>query len=62
MTSREPKISKQQATATTRHITFTIPQTLETNRNPGHETSHSVTVAPYRIGLLTVFGIKNKQI
>jgi hypothetical protein len=39
MAPKEPKISKQTAAGITRHITFTIPKTLEIIRKPGSTTS-----------------------
>jgi len=54
MASKEPKISKQAAAGTTRHITFTIPVKLETIRKPGSATMQSVTMAAYNNGLLTI--------
>jgi len=61
MASKEPKMTKQAATGTTRHITFTIPETLETIRKPGNATSQCVIMAAYKIGLLTIYGTKNKR-
>ena len=58
MLSKEPKISKQAAAGITRHITFTIPETLEIIRKPGSATSQSVIMEAYNIGLLTICGIK----
>jgi len=52
MASRELKISKQAAAGITRHITFTIPETLEIIRKPGSARSHSIIMAAYKIGLL----------
>jgi len=42
---KEPKVSKQAAAGITRHITFTIPETLEIITKPGSATSHSVIMA-----------------
>jgi hypothetical protein len=39
MVPKGHKISKQAASGTTRHITFTIPETLEIIRKPGSATS-----------------------
>ena len=36
MAPEEPEIRKQAATGTTRHITFTVPETLEIIRKPGN--------------------------
>jgi hypothetical protein len=54
MAPKEAKISKQAAAGITRHITFTIPETLETIRKHGRATCHSVIIAEYNNGLLTV--------
>jgi len=51
-------MTKQAATGTTRHITLTIPETLQTIRKPGNATSQSVIMAAYKIGLLTIYGTK----
>jgi hypothetical protein len=45
MVSKEPKISKQAASGITRHIIFTIPETLEIIRKPGNATSQSIIIA-----------------
>jgi len=42
MAPKEPKISKQTAAGTTRHITFAIPETLEIITKPGSATFRSV--------------------
>jgi len=42
MAAKEPKISKQAAAGTTRHIIFTIPETLETIRKHGIAICQSV--------------------
>jgi hypothetical protein len=39
MAPKISKTSKQAATGTTRHITFTIPETLEIVMNPGVNTN-----------------------
>jgi hypothetical protein len=54
MAPKEPKISKQAAAGTTRHITFTIPKTLETIMKHGSATCQSVIMAAYEIGLLII--------
>jgi len=54
MASKEPKISKEAAAGITRHITFTIPETLETILKPGSATKQSVTMAAYNTRLLTI--------
>jgi len=61
MAPKEPEISKQAAAGTTRHITFTIPETLEIIRKLGNATSQSVIMAAYKIGLLTIYGIKKQK-
>jgi hypothetical protein len=50
----EPKISKQAAAGTTRHITLIISETFETIIKHGSATKQSVTMAAYKIGLLTI--------
>ena len=63
MALKEPKISTQAAAGTTRDITLTIPDTLDTIRKPGNATSQNVIMAAYRIRLLTMHGTqKNKKI
>jgi hypothetical protein len=54
-------MSKEAANSTTRDITFTTPETLEIFRKPGNATSHSVIMAAYKIGLLTIYGIKKNK-
>jgi len=61
MALKEPEISKQAATGTTRNITFTIPETLEIIRKPGNATSQCVIMAAYKIGLLTIHGTKKHK-
>jgi len=61
MAPKEPTISKQRAAVITRHITFTIPETLEIIRKPENPTCWSVIIATYKIGLLTIYGIKKHQ-
>jgi hypothetical protein len=61
MASREHKIGKQAAAGITRYTTFTIPETLKTIRKLGSATSHSVTLAAYKIGLLAIYGIKKHK-
>jgi phosphoserine aminotransferase len=60
MASKKPKISKQAAAATTRHITFTIPETFEIIMKPGSATCQSVNMAAYEIGLLDHPNIREK--
>ena len=61
MAHKKPKISKQAAAGTTRHITFTIPETLEIIRKPGNATSQTVIMAAYKIGLLATHGTKKHK-
>jgi hypothetical protein len=49
MAPKEPKIGKQVAPGTTRHITFTIPETLETIWEHESTTKQSVIMAVYRV-------------
>jgi hypothetical protein len=58
MAPKEPTISKQAAAGTTRHVTFTIPETLQIIWKPGNATSQNVIMAAYKIGLLTIYGVK----
>jgi hypothetical protein len=51
MAPKGSKISKQVVFRSTRHITLTIPETLEIIRKPGRATSQSVITAAYKIGL-----------
>jgi hypothetical protein len=53
MASTEPKISKQAVASTTRDIILIIVETLEIVSRPGSATSQHITMAAYRIGLLT---------
>jgi hypothetical protein len=61
MALKEPKISKQAAAGITRHITFTIPETLQIIWRAGSATSQSVIKSAYKIGLLTICGIQKHQ-
>jgi hypothetical protein len=61
MAPKEPKISKQTAAGTTRHTTFTIPETLEIIMKPGSATFQSVILAAYEIGLFAICGIKKQK-
>jgi len=61
MASRESKISKQAAAGITRHITFTIPETLEIITKTGSATCQSVIMSAYKIGLLTIYGTKQHK-
>ena len=61
MAPTELKISKDTATGTTTDILFTVPETLEIIRKLGNSTSQSVIMAVYKIGLLTVCGIKKHE-
>jgi len=62
MAPKEPKICKQTAASTTRHITFTIPETLEIIMKPESATFQSVVMAAYEIGLLAICGIKKQLV
>jgi hypothetical protein len=61
MAPKEPKISKYAAAGITRHITFTIPETLEIIRKPGVATSQSVIMAAYKIVLFTIYSINKHK-
>jgi len=61
MAPRESKTCKQSAASITRHITFIIPDTLEIIRKPENSTCRIVIVAAYKIGLLTIYGIKETE-
>jgi hypothetical protein len=61
MASKQPTISEQAAAGITRHITFTIPETLETIRKPGSATCQSVIMAAYETGLLANHGTKKHK-
>ena len=61
MAHTEPKLSKEAATGTTTDILFTVPRPLEIIRKPGNATIQTVIMAVYKIGLLTVCGIKKHQ-
>ena len=52
MVPKEPKISKQAAAGITRHVTFTIPETLEIIRKLGNATSQSDIMVAYKTRLL----------
>ena len=58
MALKESKISKQTTAGITRHITFTIPKTLETIMKPVSAVSQIIFMAAYKIGLMTTYGIK----
>jgi hypothetical protein len=58
MALKEPKRSKQATAGIRRHITFTIPETLEIITKPASATSQSVFMAAYKIGLLTTDSVK----
>ena len=53
MALKQPRIHKQ-ATVGTRHITLTIPETLEIITKPGSATFQSVIMAGYSNGLLAI--------
>jgi len=61
MVPNEPKISKQAAYSKTRHITFTILETLEIISKPGSATSQSVIMVAYKMGLLTTYDTKKHK-
>jgi hypothetical protein len=61
MAPKESKKCKQAAAGVTRHITFTIPETLEIISKPGNATYQSVIMAAYKIGLLTMHGTKKHK-
>ena len=61
MAHKEPKISKQAAAGITRHITFTIPETIEVIRKSGIATYQSAITAAYKSGLLTMHGTKKHK-
>ena len=61
MAPKEPKINKQTAAGTARHITLTIPETLEIITKPGSATFQSVIMAAYEIGLLAICGLKKHK-
>jgi ABC-type spermidine/putrescine transport system permease subunit II len=61
MAIKETKIRKQAVAGRTRHITFTIPETLEIIRNNGKATSQSIIKAAYKIGLLNMQGTKKQR-
>jgi hypothetical protein len=61
MAPKEPKISKQAAAGTTRHITFTIPDILEIIMKPGSATFQSVIMAAYSNGLLAIQTLRKKN-
>jgi hypothetical protein len=58
MPSIDKKICKLVAVGTTRDITLTIPKTLKIITKPGNATSQCIIMAAYKIGLLTINGIK----
>jgi hypothetical protein len=61
MAPKEPKLSKQAAAVTTRHITFTILDTLEIIRKSGNATRQNVIMAAYKIRLLNMHGTKKRK-
>jgi hypothetical protein len=58
MAPKESKICKQAAAGTTRHITLTIPETIEIIRKPGSATSQNSIMAAYNTGCLTNYDIR----
>jgi len=61
MARKESKKCKQATAGITRHITFTIPETLEVIRKSGNAICQSVIMAANKIGLLTFYGIKKQK-
>jgi hypothetical protein len=61
MASTEPIISKKAVAGKTRHITLTIPETLEIITKPGSATDQSIVLGAYKIGLLTIYGKKRHR-
>jgi hypothetical protein len=61
MAPKESEICKQSTAGITRHITFTIPETLEIIMKPENVTSRSVIMAAYKIEFLTIYGIRNTR-
>jgi len=55
-------MSKQTAASTTRHITLTIPETLEIITKPGSAKFQSVIMAGHEVGLLAICGIKKQLV
>jgi len=58
MVPKESKTRTQAAAGITRHITFTIPETIEIIRKLGSAACPCVIMAEYKIGLLTIYGMK----
>jgi len=61
MAPKESKICKEAAAGINVHIMLTISETLEIIRKPGNATSQSIITAAYKIGLLTIYGIKKEK-
>ena len=61
MASTQCKISKLGAAVITKDITLTFPGIREKLRKPESATSHSVIMAAYNTGLLTIYGIKKHK-
>jgi len=61
MAPKQQKISKQEADVKTRHITFTIPDTLEIIRKHGSAICQNVVMTAYMIGLLTIYAKKKQK-
>ena len=59
--SQRTQRSKQAASGITRHITFTIPETLEIIMKPGNATSQNIIMTVYKIGLLNMHGTKKHK-
>jgi len=58
--SQKTQNKQAAAVGTTRHITFTIPNTLEIIRKPGIATSQTVIMAAYNNGLMDHPNIRKK--
>jgi len=58
MAPKKSKISKEAAACIKVHIILTISETPEIIRKPRNATSQSVITAAYKIGLMTIYGIK----
>jgi hypothetical protein len=62
MAPMESKISKQAAAGITRHISFTIPETLEVIKKHGSSTCLSVIMAAYNNGSFTIYDEKKNYL
>jgi len=61
MVPKASKICKQAAAGIMRGIPLTFPETLEISRMPGNAICQSHIMAAYKIGLLTIYGIKKQK-